>query len=64
MAPYMMNGGTDSRHFQAICPYVYKFSPFCQTAAMRATVHSADERIPLEEIGHLLAFYSALLNDL
>ena len=34
--PYVMMGATDSRFFTAICPRVYRFTPFRMTKAQRA----------------------------
>ncbi len=43
--PYVMMAATDSRRFTAICPRVYRFTPFRMTKAQRESIHSYDEHI-------------------
>ena len=43
--PYVMMAATDSRFFTAICPRVYRFTPFRMTRAQRESIHSYDEHV-------------------
>ncbi|MEZ5333286.1 MAG: M20/M25/M40 family metallo-hydrolase [Thermoanaerobaculia bacterium] len=48
--PYFIAGVTDSRFFRARGVPAYGFSPFLLDGTYAATVHAADERIPVAEI--------------
>lgn len=45
VAPYVMNQATDARHFHAVWPHVYRFTPFHMSKAQRESLHNVDERI-------------------
>ncbi len=47
--PYVMMAATDSRFFTAICPRVYRFTPFRMTKAQRESIHSYDEHIGIDD---------------
>ncbi len=47
--PYVMMGATDSRFFTAICPRVYRFTPFRMTKTQRESIHSYDEHIGVDD---------------
>jgi carboxypeptidase PM20D1 len=63
-APYMLNGGTDSRFYHAISDHVYKFSPMEMTAAERGLVHGPDESIAIGNLLKTVIFYVKLLDRL
>ncbi len=63
-APYVMNAATDSRHFAAICKEVYRFAGFVFTEEQRASIHSADEFMPVDAYIKGIEFYKALIKNL
>lgn len=61
VAPYLMAGATDSRYYTPLCENVYRFSPIHYDEALLKTVHGIDERIPVEHLGSMVAFYAGLM---
>jgi carboxypeptidase PM20D1 len=61
VTPYLMMAASDSRHFSAISEHVYRFTPFPLSQAERATLHAANERLPVESLRQGIKFYRALL---
>lgn len=63
ISPYLMVACSDSRHFCRISDHVYRFSAMAASPAERATVHGNDERITVDKIITLVAFYIRLLQQ-
>ena len=63
-APYVMNGGTDSKHFTGICDNVLRFCGFRFTSAERHSMHGVDERLSLDAYLKGIEFYTELLRSL
>jgi carboxypeptidase PM20D1 len=64
VAPYVMLGATDSRHFSRISEFTYRFSPFDMTKSERASLHAVNERITVATFGRGIEFYRALIAQL
>lgn len=64
VAPYVAMFATDSRFFTAICPRVYRFSPFRMSTEQRASLHSYDEHIGLDDLADGVLWYEHLLTAL
>ncbi|MCW2807154.1 MAG: peptidase [Marmoricola sp.] len=62
--PYVMMAATDSRYFTAICPLVYRFTPFRMTKAQRESIHGYDERIGVEDFLGGVQWYARLIERL
>jgi carboxypeptidase PM20D1 len=62
--PYIMLGATDSRFFTAICPRVYRFTPFRMSKAQRASLHSYDEHLGVADLVDGVAWYRRLIEGL
>ena len=60
-APYVMMAATDSRHFTAICPRVYRFAPFRMSKAQRAAIHSYDEHLGVDDFLLGIDWYQRLI---
>lgn len=60
VAPLLLIGGTDSRHFGEISTGIIKFSPMIDPIGF----HGIDERVSLESYQTALWFYEQLLKDL
>lgn len=61
VAPGLMIGGTDSRHFEAISDNVYRFSPVRALAEDLPRFHGTNERISVKNYSELISFYHRLL---
>jgi carboxypeptidase PM20D1 len=59
-SPFLMIGGTDSRHFAEISDGIIKFSPMIDPIGF----HGVDERVSLESYKTSLWFFEQLLKDL
>jgi carboxypeptidase PM20D1 len=62
--PYVMNGGTDSKHFAAVFENVYRFAGFRFTAEERAGMHGNDEHLSVRSYLDGVRFYCKLLENL
>lgn len=62
--PYVMNGGTDSKHFTRICDKVYRFAGFRFSAAERAAMHGNDETLRTQSYLDGVRFYIKLLQSI
>jgi len=60
-APYLMVMASDARYYARLCPHVYRFSPYHLTADELARIHGVDERLSLETLARMVAFYTVLI---
>jgi carboxypeptidase PM20D1 len=63
VAPGLMLGATDSRHFEPFTDNVYRFSPIRATAEDLSRFHGTNERISLANLADLIRFYHRLLQQ-
>jgi carboxypeptidase PM20D1 len=61
IAPFLVVVYTDSRKFASISESIVRFHPVALTAEEIGRVHSADERISLENYGRMITFYERML---
>ncbi|MBQ7548732.1 MAG: M20/M25/M40 family metallo-hydrolase, partial [Clostridia bacterium] len=61
IAPYVMSGGTDSKHFAKVCSNVYRFAGLEFSAEERASVHGKDEGLRVESFLRGIDFYTELI---
>jgi len=64
VSPYYMMAATDSRHYSRISDRVYRFTPMIMTKEIRSTIHGHNERIPLESLKIIIAFYLRLIQKI
>lgn len=64
VAPYLVLGATDSRHYAGLTPRIYRFLPVTLTAADLRRIHGTDERIAVDDYARLIRFYRQLILDL
>ena len=64
VAPYLLPGGTDSRHFTALTPGVYRFGALRVSSDDLKRAHGTDERISVDGLAQMVAFYLQLLGNL
>ncbi|HJV61019.1 MAG TPA: M20 family peptidase [Albitalea sp.] len=63
VAPGLMIGGTDSRHFEAVSEHIYRFSPVYARPEDLARFHGTNERIATRNLADLIRFYRRLLEQ-
>lgn len=63
VAPFMTVGGTDSKHYAAVTGDAYRFTPFIVEPADLTRIHGTDERIAVEDLGRMTAFYETLIRN-
>jgi carboxypeptidase PM20D1 len=61
VAPALVVGATDTRHYQALADDVYRFLPFVLRPDDMARIHGTDERISVEGYANCVRFYVQLL---
>ena len=64
VAPFIMLGGTDARHYNEISDCVIRFSPIKVTNEDRKGIHGLNEKIKVETLEKCLEFYQRLLPKL
>ena len=63
VAPLLVPGTTDARHYARYSDHVYRFLPFRLTPADRTRIHGTDERIALADYAAIVAFYVQLIRN-
>ena len=63
VAPGLMIGATDSRHFDAVADNVYKFSPMRARLEDLKRFHGTNERISTANFVELIQFYHQLIGN-
>ena len=61
VAPYLVLGRTDARHFETISDNVYRFLPLRLDADARQRLHGTDERVSVEDLAGAVSFYRELI---
>ncbi len=61
VAPSLVVGATDARHYAVITPNAYRFLPLVMRADDIARVHGVDERVSVEGYGRAIRFLRRLL---
>lgn len=62
VAPYVVVGATDARHYASLCPdATYRFMPVQLSAEELAGMHGANERLRVRAYARVVAFYAQLL---
>ncbi|HEX8436936.1 M20/M25/M40 family metallo-hydrolase [Archangium sp.] len=61
VAPTLVLGGTDSRHYSALSSNVYRFAPLVVTQEDLKRVHGTNERLPVEDWPRMVRFYREVL---
>ena len=63
VAPYLIMGGTDCRHFHALTDTALRFAPVRMTNEQNASCHAVDENVTLASLAEGVRFYKRLLKD-
>lgn len=64
VAPLLVPGTTDARHYAPYSDHVYRFLPFRLTPADQGRIHGTDERIALADLAAIVAFYRHLIRTM
>lgn len=64
VAPYLVVGGTDARHYDGLTENVYRFIPVPMDDSDRARFHGTNERIAVADLARAVSFYQDLLLNL
>ena len=63
VAPYVMLGCTDSRHFTEVCENVLRFAPIIMDKQQLNSVHGIDENIYIESLKRAVEFYFKFIKE-
>lgn len=63
VAPYLVIGGTDSKHFYSLSPNIYRFIMVKADAEGLKRIHGVNEQLPVEDYRSAIRFFSTLLSD-
>ena len=63
VAPGLMIGATDSRHFDSVAANVYKFSPTRARLEDLKRFHGTNERISTANYAEMIQFYHQLIGN-
>ena len=63
IAPNLVIGATDSRHFKDISDNIYRFSPFKINQDNIKSFHGLNERLPVNDFENSIRFYHQLIKN-
>ena len=63
VAPYLIMGGTDCRHFHALTDTALRFAPVRMSNEQNASCHAVDENVTLSSLVEGVQFYKRLLKE-
>ena len=61
LAPYLVIGGTDAKHFEAVADDIYRFSPMIINPGNIKSFHGLNERIAVSDFNKAVQFYQQLM---
>jgi carboxypeptidase PM20D1 len=64
IAPGLVTGATDSRHYTKLTDNVYRFSPLWVKSEDLSRVHGTNERIGVENFHKMVQFYAVFIREL
>ena len=63
VAPFLVIGGTDAKHFEPIANDIYRFSPMIINPANIKSFHGLNERIAVKDFKRAVQFYHQLIKN-
>ena len=64
VAPFLLTAGTDARRFTDVADNILRFAPIDLSKAQFATIHNANERIGIQNIGECVVFYKDFIQTI
>lgn len=61
VAPSLVVGGTDARHYAPVAEAIYRFLPMPLAEADLGRIHGVDERIAVDDLVRMVDFYAAFV---
>lgn len=58
VAPYLVFGATDSRHYSSVSDQIYRFAPMTISSEDMSRMHGTNERVSVESYLNTIRFYS------
>jgi carboxypeptidase PM20D1 len=63
VAPSLVIGATDARHYTKLCPNIYRFSPAWIRSEDLERIHGTNERLSVENFAQFIKFYRQLIRN-
>ena len=63
VAPFLVIGGTDAKHFEPIANDIYRFSPMIINPSNIKSFHGLNERIAIKDFKKAVQFYQKLIQN-
>ena len=63
VAPFLVLGATDTRHYQEVSQNIYRFLPIRFASKDLASLHGTDERISTDSLEEMIKFYIQLIRN-
>ena len=63
VTPWLVVGGTDSRHFMGLTDNVYRFNGFALGPDDFNRLHGTDERLAVDALPRMVSFFTQLLRN-
>lgn len=63
LAPNLMVGGTDTKHYRELSENIYRFLPMRVDSQGLSRFHGVDERVSVENYGEIIRFYAQLIRN-
>ena len=64
VAPYLVLGGTDAKHYNIITGNTFRFMPVLMSKADLGSMHGINEKISFEECARMVQFYVAYIQEI
>ena len=61
--PFLMIGGTDTRHYEGLTRNVYRFNPIVATTEMLSGAHGTNERVRADDFVRAARFFAQLIRN-
>ncbi len=61
--PFLMVGGTDTRHYESLTRNVFRFNPFVATPDLIGGAHGTNERLRAEDFARGARFFAQLIEN-
>jgi len=64
VAPYLVVGATDARHYAKICRNAFRFLPIILSKEELKGMHGVNERLSFENCARMVGFYTAFMKEM